>query len=116
MKREAPFVSALCAFDQSASSPQENRAFPRVGFDCPVRWSTGGADRCGWARDASEAGAGFTVRSISAPQVGQTIQLSFELDPRLEWIVDENAVVERCDEQGNGLWEVGVRLSDLGMF
>lgn len=109
-------MSSICPSDRPELTRAERRAFPRVEFDCPARWSTGGADRCGWARDASEAGAGFTVRSISAPQVGQSIQLSFELDPRLEWVVDENAIVERCDEQGNGLWEVGVRLGDLGMF
>lgn len=106
----------MTASDRSDSTLPERRAFLRVGFDCPVRWNTGGADRPGWARDASEAGAGFTTHAISAPEIGQTIQLIFELDPQLQWIADESAIVQRCEKQGDGLCNVGVRLSDPGLF
>jgi len=100
----------------SCGSPQtDRRASSRIRFDCPVRWGRGGADRFGWARDASEQGAGFTVRSLSAPSLDDTIRLVFELDDRYEWVVDDNAVVRRCDPRDDGMCEVGVQLSDLGM-
>jgi len=102
--------SASCELSET-----DRRASSRIRFDCPVRWRRGGADRYGWARDASEAGAGFTVRSLGAPAVGDTIRLVFELDDRYEWVVDEKAVVRRCDPRDHGLCEVGVRLSDLEM-
>lgn len=108
-------MSSKISSHQSEWTQPDRRAFPRIPFDCPVRWNSGGADRPGRARDVSEGGAGFTVRAMSAPKVGQAIRLMFELDPRLEWIVDERATVERCDEQSSGLWDVGVRLNELEM-
>jgi len=113
VNQEDLLLSSTSAFDRSGPVRPERRAFPRVGFDCPVRWNTGGVDRFGWARDASEGGAGFTVRSISKPGVGQTIHLAFELDPLLEWVADTEATVERCDELDDGLWNVGVRFRPL---
>jgi hypothetical protein len=94
----------------------ERRTCSRTGFDCPVRWNDGGADRVGWARDASEGNAGFVTRAISAPRVGQSIHLVFELDPDLEWLVDEEAVVARCEHRKDDLCHVGVRLSPVGEF
>lgn len=88
----------------------EQRRRPRLRFDCPIRWSTGGVDRFGEARDVSEIGAGFTVRTLNRPAVGQNITLVFELDDEYEWVVDDRATVARCDERGDGLWDVGVQL------
>jgi hypothetical protein len=99
--------------DHTFGLPREYRVRPRLRFDCPIRWSCGGVDRFGIARDASEIGAGFTVRSLSQPQVGQEIRLVFELDDDHEWIVDEKAVVARCDPRPDGLCDVGVRLRKL---
>ena len=98
---------------ESMLSPMpERRACPRIGFDCPVRWNRGGADGVGWARDASESGAGFVARDICAPAVGQKITLVYELEPDLEWVLDENATVVRCDDRPGGLQSVGVLFSN----
>ncbi len=95
----------------------DGREHLRLGFDCPIRWSHvgGGVDRRGLARDASESGAGFTVRAISRPEVGQSLRLVFELDDDHEWIVDEAAVVARCDPRPDGLCDVGVVLREINM-
>lgn len=93
--------------------PGENRARPRLQFDCTIRWNDGGVDRLGTARDASEIGVGFTVRSICRPHVGQAIRLVFELDDGYEWMVDDRAVVTRCDLRPDGLCDVGVRLRHI---
>ena len=95
------------------SLPREDRSALRLEFDCPIRWSCGGVDRFGIARDASETGAGFTVRSISQPSVGQEIRLVFELDGTCEWVVDERAIVTRCDPRPDGMTDVGVQLQPL---
>ena len=97
------------------SLPREDRSALRLEFDCPIRWSCGGVDRFGTARDASEIGAGFTVRSISQPCIGQEIRLVFELDGIYEWVVDERAIVTRCDPRPDGMTDVGVRLQPLNM-
>lgn len=89
------------------------RVRPRLQFDCPIRWNCDGVDRFGMARDASEIGAGFTVRSLSRPLVGQAIRLVFELEDDHEWIVDDQAIVARCDRRADGLYDVGVRLREL---
>jgi hypothetical protein len=72
-------------------------------------------DRYGLARDVSETGAGFTVRTICQPRVGQKIRLVFELDDDYEWVVDDRAVVTRCDPRSDGLCDVGVRLWEIQM-
>ena len=104
-------MPALSAPKPSTTRSPERRAHERVGFNCPVRWDAGGVDRVGWARDASERGAGFTTRAISAPQVGQGIRLVFELDSVREWVLDERAIVARCDPGDQGLCQIGVRLT-----
>jgi len=93
----------------------ERRTYDRLGFDCPIRWNNGGVDRYGWARDVSDGDAGFTVRALGAPQLGDKIRLIFELCPDREWVVDECAIVKRCHEDEYGLCHVGVRLNPLVM-
>ncbi len=95
--------------------PTDNRARPRLSFYCTIRWSDGGADRHGIARDASEIGVGFTVRALSKPMVEQNIRLVFELDDGYEWVVDDRAVVTRCDPRPDGLCDIGVRLRQIDM-
>lgn len=68
-------------------------------------------DRTGWASDVSESGLGFTARSLSVPTPGQRVQVMMELDDDLEWLVDRDAKVVRCDPGGPGLYSVGVELS-----
>lgn len=76
-----------------------------------MRWTAGGVDRAGWARDVSDNGAGFTVRSLSAPPVGAKIRVVFDLEEDQEWVVDERAIVTRCDEHSQGLCDIGVRFT-----
>lgn len=97
--------------DETQQPSNERRRYLRLGFDCPVRWSDGMVDRFGMSRDVSEAGAGFTVRGMSAPRIGQNIRLVFELDPEREWVVDEHAKVTRCEPREADLYEVGVELT-----
>ena len=97
--------------DQRDEPLMERRRHPRIGFDCPIRWNTGGVDRPGWSRDVSEENAGFTVRAISAPVVGERIGLIFELEPTLDWLVHEEATVRRCDQRQPGIYDVGVQFS-----
>jgi len=104
-------MSSLTVRHRREFFSQEHRSSPRIRFSCPVRWNNGCVDRVGWARDASENSAGFVARAISAPVVGETIRLIFELGERYEWLVDEQAIVQRCDPCGDDLWEVGVRLT-----
>ncbi len=94
---------------------RDRRAHLRLGFDCPIRWSDGGVDRPGRSRNISPYDAGFTVRPLSVPDVGQDISLVFELDPKRDWLVSPRAKVTRCDLRDDGLWDVGVELnqSDL---
>ena len=93
-------------------TPQtDRRAHLRIGFDCPCRWNDGGVDRRGFSRDISPNDAGFTVRAISAPEVGQDIRLIFELEPEREWLASERATVKRCDLRTDGLCDVGVELN-----
>jgi len=82
-----------------------------VGFDCPVRWGTEGEARIGWAQDASENGAGFTIRTTTPPSVGDEVELVFKLDNYCEWLVDHRAVVQWCELAGNGAYRVGVKLA-----
>ncbi|HOA72210.1 MAG TPA: PilZ domain-containing protein [Phycisphaerae bacterium] len=95
--------------------PRELRAVPRIPFDCPARWTSGGVERFGTARDASEAGAGFIVRADSRPELGQTVRLVFELDDTHHWLLDEQAVVTRCTPRPDGRYDVGVRLREIVM-
>ncbi|UCD27428.1 MAG: PilZ domain-containing protein [Planctomycetota bacterium] len=92
---------------------RDRRAYRRMGFTSPVRWSYDGVDRYGRARDLSECDAGFTVRALNAPQVGDKIRLVFELTDDHEWVVDEGAEVRRCDKGEADLFHVGVRFSPL---
>lgn len=89
----------------------DRRRHVRLGFDCPVRWNLGGADRTGWVSDVSESGLGFTTRALWAPRPGQRMQVTLELDGRHEWRVDEEAVVVRCEPRGHHLYSVGLELS-----
>jgi hypothetical protein len=95
--------------------PVERRLYARLPFDCPVRWSAGDtsgtAERRGVSRDVSESGAGFTVRPLSAPEIGDRIRVVFELESEIEWVVDERARVTRCAPRHDGLYDVGVALS-----
>lgn len=97
------------------SLPHERRDHTRIRFDCPVRWSVGGVDRFGIARDVSELGAGFTVRQISQPAIGARIQVVFELAENYEWIVDDKAIVTRCDRRADGMFDVGVHLRKMNI-
>lgn len=94
---------------------REWRQSPRVGFDCRVRWSLHGVEHFGTARDASETGAGFTVRLDSSPRVGDAIRLVYELEEQYHWLLDEAAVVTRCRPRPDGLCDVGVRLREIPM-
>jgi hypothetical protein len=89
---------------------RDRRSHLRLDFDCPVRWTDGGVDRPGRARDVSPFDAGFTVRRLSAPEVGQDISLTFELEPDRDWLVSPRAKVTRCDLREDGLFDVGVEL------
>ena len=89
----------------------ERRRHPRMGFDSCLYWNNGGADRSGWTEDLSDSGIGFTTRALSAPKPGEKIQVSIELDDGLEWLVDKQATVVRCDPRGQGLYSVGLELS-----
>ncbi len=91
----------------------ERRAHARVGFDCPVRWGEEGQERFGWARDASECGAGFTVPAQAAPQVGDRIRLVFRLDNYCDWLIDPQARVAYCEPADGGLCHVGVQFPPL---
>jgi len=82
----------------------------RLAFDCPARWTDGSVDRYGISRDISQTGVSFTVRPLSIPHLGERIKLIFELDTEREWVVDENAIVVRCDPREDGLFDVGVEL------
>ena len=102
-----------CTLNTVPNTTRERRANPRIPFDCPIRWSTGGVDRNGWARNVSDNGAGFTVRSLCLPSVGQAVRVVFELDSTLEWLVDEQATVVRCQQICPDLWDVAVRFEPL---
>lgn len=99
--------------ESTPGQPEERRTRRRVGFDCPIRWSAGGADRPGWARDVSDQGAGFVTRALCAPRPGERIRLVFEFDDEGEWVVDEHALVVRTVPGKAGVTDVGVRLSPL---
>lgn len=90
--------------------PMDRRSHARVGFDCPVRWGAGQEERLGWARDASETGAGFSVQADRAPSVGDRIRLVFQLDNYCDWLLDRQAVVTHCTPIDGGLCSVGVQL------
>jgi hypothetical protein len=92
---------------------RERRQTPRVGFDCCLRWTDGGADRAGRTLDMSEAGMGFLTRRLSAPRIGQRIQVILELDDEQEWLVDTAATVVRTRQKPDGLCSVGLRLSPI---
>jgi hypothetical protein len=87
----------------------ERRTHARVGFDCPVRWKAEGEDRFGWARDASECGAGFTVPCHGAPAVGDRIHLVFQLDNYCDWLIDRHAGVKYWEPIEGGLCHIGVQ-------
>ena len=88
----------------------DRRSHARVGFDCPVRWGNDGNDRVGWARDASESGAGFILKTKNAPSIGETGRLVFQLDNYCEWLVALKAVVQWCKPDEGDVCHVGVRL------
>jgi hypothetical protein len=107
-------VSTLTSQTRQTDRPiGERRSHVRLPFDCTARWSDGRVDRFGITRDVSEAGAGFTVRPLSAPAVGERVKLVFELDAEREWLVDEAARVVRCDARDDGLFDVGVELRPI---
>ncbi|HSW46729.1 MAG TPA: PilZ domain-containing protein [Phycisphaerae bacterium] len=89
----------------------ERRTHVRVGFDCPVRWGGAGQEHFGWAKDASECGAGFLVPAHGAPAVGDRIRVVFRLDNCWDWLVDKNASVRWSVPVDGGLYHVGVRFA-----
>jgi hypothetical protein len=89
----------------------ERRAQVRVGFDCPVRWGPEDRERFGWARDASECGAGFTVPAHGAPAVGDRVRVVFRLDNYCDWLVNKQARVTWCAPIDGGLYHVGVQFA-----
>ncbi len=91
----------------------ERRAHARVGFDCPVRWGDEGQERFGWARDASDCGAGFTVPLSSAPAPGERVRLIFQLDNYCDWLLNRQARVKYCEPIEGGLCHVGVQFAPL---
>lgn len=91
----------------------ERRAHARVGFDCPVRWGDEGQERVGWARDASDCGAGFTVPLSSAPAPGERVRLIFQLDNYCDWLLNRQARVKYCEPIEGGLCHVGVQFAPL---
>lgn len=102
----------LCQTSQRPRIRERRRA-PRIGFDCPLRWSDGGADRAGQTVDMSDTGMGFVTRRLLAPKVGQRIQVVLELDDVNEWYVDSAATVVRTHDEEHDLCSVGVRLSPM---
>ena len=93
----------------------DRRTYKRMGFVGRIRWNAGGVDRVGRARDISEGNAGFAVHSLSTPSKGDVIQLIFELTGDHEWLVDNAAVVKRCERTEDNLYNVGVEFSPLDM-
>lgn len=91
----------------------ERRTAPRLGFDCPLRWTSGGADRTGLTVNMSDNGLGFVTRALSAPKPGQQIEVTLELDESIEWLVDRAATVVRTQPQDDGFCLVGVRLNRI---
>ena len=108
-------LTSRCALRDRGFPLKERRAHRRMGFVGRVRWNLGGVDRNGCARDVSEYDAGFTVRALNAPAVNERVRLIFELSPDHEWVVDECAVVKRCDRDENHLCHVGVQFSTIQM-
>jgi hypothetical protein len=96
---------------QSKNRNEDRRNSPRKPFDCVVRWDTGGVERYGQSKDVSMYGAGFTVRSLSAPQIGQRVRVVLQLADDYDWLLDDAAIVQRCDSVGEDLCEVGIRLT-----
>jgi len=86
----------------------DRRAHVRVGFDCPIHWGKDGTTRFGWARDASEVGAGFTVPTEAAPEIGESVSVIFRLDNYCDWQVCEEARVVWRRDTGTGMSHVGV--------
>lgn len=97
---------------RQAAPPLDRRRHPRLGFDCPLRWTDGGPDRMAWVRDISEQGVGLVTRGLSTPKPGQQIHLVAELDDERDWLIDPAATVVRAEPIGNGLYSVGVFLSE----
>ena len=89
----------------------ERRTQARVGFDCPVRWGDEGQERFGWARDASESGAGFTVPAHSAPTMGDRVRVVFQLDNYCDWLINRQAHVRYCEPIEGGLCHIGVQFA-----
>jgi hypothetical protein len=89
----------------------DRRAHTRVSFDCPVRWGGEGEERIGWARDASECGAGFIVPAHGAPEVGERIRLIYRLDNYCDWLIDRKAKVLWSEPTDGGLCQVGVQFA-----
>ena len=107
-------LSRLAAENGPLCFGPDRRAHPRIGFDCPIQWGADGTDRLGWARDASEGGASFTMKALSAPPVGKTGRLIFQLDNYCEWLVALKAVVRWCKPCDGDMCLVGVRLCSPG--
>jgi len=105
-------ISRLTAVtDGPLSFGSDRRAHTRVSFDCPVRWGGEGEERIGWARDASECGAGFTVPAHGAPEVGDRIRLIYRLDNYCDWLIDRKAKVLWSEPTDGGLCQVGVQFA-----
>jgi len=102
-------LARMAAYQGPLSFGSDRRSQHRVGFDCPVLWARDGVERFGWARDASEGGAGFTVPAAAAPKVGDTVKIVFRLDNCCDWLVCGRAEVTWRQETYGGMCHVGVR-------
>ncbi len=105
-------LARMAAYQGPLSFGSDRRSQPRVGFDCPMHWVSDGAERFGWARDASEGGASFTVPTSTAPKIGDTLKLVFRLDNCCDWLVSARAQVAWRQETHNGMCHIGVRRVD----
>lgn len=107
-------LSRLAAENGQLCFGPDRREYPRVAFDCSIEWNPGGgnhiADRMGWACNASEGGACFTLRNTHRPAVGEIGRLVFQVDNYYKWLVAQRAIVEWCKPIDGGLCKVGVRL------
>jgi len=107
-------LSRLAAENGPMCFGPDRRAYPRIAFDCPIHWRSDRTSRIisrmGWACNASEIGASFTLRGMHQPIVGETGRLVFHVDNYYHWLLGQKAVVEWCKPIDGGLCQVGVRL------
>ncbi len=106
-----PLMSRIIEHEGPLTFGPERRSHARVAYDCPVRWGADGQERFGWARDASERGAGFLIPANGAPCVGDRVRVVFQLDNCWDWLIDKQARVRYCEPVEGGLYHVGVEFT-----